>query len=201
MKSIACLLLAAAYALPLGDQKPAGFDMPAADSKFLEEIQKGLQADDAELPAAEGHGLDCDLTCYADCAVCPQPTCYVDALDCNVHLPAAGPLGSGQLQEYQAGSRAVTEAYSQQIPDRFYTIDAVSAQDTSTAANEVYNGVNVGTHTFEISGNIAVKERYDEHSGNARQGREKSNSCYHKEQRTELCDNLPAAIGGPCVCA
>lgn len=126
----------------------------------------------------------------------------MDQLDCNCHLPGGPtPGGAGQLQEYKSGSQATTEAYQQQIPDRFYNIDGISCEDKSTAANEVYNGVEVGTHTFDIAGNIQVKERYDEHAGNARQAREKTNACLHKEQRIELADNIPAAPALPCVCA
>jgi hypothetical protein len=113
-------------------------------------------------------------------------------------LPDRG-LSSGELRAFNGGSRAVKEAANIVVPDRFYNIDAISCQDQSTAGNSVKNGVEVGTRTFDISGAIRVAERYDAHSGDMKQSREKTNACYHREEKRELSDNA-AYAQPPCVC-
>ena len=209
MKSFITLLLAA-YASAV-QIKPEGFEAEQdrdvkEDQDFLLRIQEGLGQEDLLVEnAGECNGAGLGLGGYAvqgDYAVCGAPICCVDQLDCNCHLPNyCEALGAGQTQDYLSGSRAVTEAYQTQIPDKFYNIDAISCKDQSTAANEVYNGIEVGTHSFTIAGQIDVTEDYKTHAGNARQKREKENACYHQEKRIELADNVPGAPALPCVCS
>ena len=180
MKSIASLLIACAVAVTLE---------PELDDKaFLPDMNMDM---DMELPEAECNG----------CRGCVAPICCVDQLDCNCHLPADCGNGYGSLQEYQAGSRAINEAYKQQVPDKLYGIDAISCTDQSTAANSCAESQLLGNHIFEITGSIQVAEKYEDKSQEQRQERERSNACYHREQRTQLCDNLPCPEAGPCVCA
>ena len=69
----------------------------------------------------------------------PVPVCPAFAdLDCSCALPCQA-LGSAQTTEYNGGSLAITEAHNEQVPDKLYQIDAISARDQSTAANQVYN--------------------------------------------------------------
>ena len=151
-----------------------------------------------QLPESECNG------CFAaqNWAGLCEPVACVDSLNCNCHLPDSGIPGcSGTLMEYQGGSRQMNEAYTQQIPDKLYSIDAISCKDQSTAANGASQSANIGTHTFTISGNIEVAEHYEDAGQRQSQERERSNACYHREQRTELLDNIPANEGAPCVCA
>jgi hypothetical protein len=199
--TIASVLIACAAAIALE---------PSFDEKDMERMIMGddnnnddmMMGDDMmgedNIPTAEG----CGGRCGGGYKNCPEPVVYTETLNCACHLPSSDINGgdSGSLTEYQAGSRAVEEAYRQQIPDKLYSIDAISCNDESTAANKVNDSFNAGTHTFNISGSISVEENFSSKGGETAQERERANACYHKEQRTELLDNLPVNEGGPCVC-
>lgn len=128
-----------------------------------------------------------------------QQQCAPVQDNCNCRLDGA--LCAGTTGEYDAGSYAYTSAHNTELPDKLYIVDAVSCRDETSCANEDYARQDVGTHTFQIEGQITVSEKYDQTQNNQRQGREKANGCAHKEQKIRLQDNIPCPIDVPCVCA